>query len=516
MSFIISIILGLAKVLLKVMIKAILFTGAWAVIINYIPVYKLLTTDSTMPFADRFFLLLMSPSFLLMAYITIQNLVRLITQDPDFKLIVFAHGKSMEKKATDPTIKELYGESGVMFGESKGKLLVKPETQDGHVLVIGGAGSGKSSCVAIPTLNRWHESAFVIDIKGELKAKSDRPNKVNVFNPTDLTSLSYDPFYMLHESENLAQDVKDITLAIMPTPPNVKDPFWIESAQNVLTASLIYHFKNGYSFISAVTRTASSSIKELINKIYESDDDLAKIFIAQLVDAKDETISGIGTELMNKIMLFATDTQIMNALDPHTNRCISPQMLENGEDIFICIPEHKIEQWRSLLTLMCNQFLKHFEKRSEIDSKPILFLLDEFARLGKIQTILNGLATLRSKKITIAILTQSLAQLDLIYGKESRQVICDNCNYKAILKATDADTQEYFSKLVGTYEKTKKSSSANFEQYTSLGKGTGMSKTTEEKRIIKPEQFATLDRIVLLTPWGFCRATKKPYYLEKK
>ena len=52
-----------------------------------------------------------------------------------------------------------------------------------------------------------------------------------------------------------------------------------------------------------------------------------------------------------------------------------------------------------------------------------------------------------------AILTQSLAQLDLIYGRESRQVIADNCSYKAILKATDADTQEYFSKLVGTYDK---------------------------------------------------------------
>ena len=29
--------------------------------------------------------------------------------------------------------------------------VTKKETEDGHILVIGGAGSGKSSCVAIPT-----------------------------------------------------------------------------------------------------------------------------------------------------------------------------------------------------------------------------------------------------------------------------------------------------------------------------------------------------------------------------
>jgi type IV secretion system protein VirD4 len=109
-------------------------------------------------------------------------------------------------------------------------------------------------------------------------------------------------------------------------------------------------------------------------------------------------------------------------------------------------------------------------------------------------------------------LTQSLAQLDVIYGKEQRQVIADNCQYKAILNATDADTQDYFSRLVGTFDKAKHSTNANFGQYTGLGKGTGTSETTEEKRIIKPEEFSTLKDLVLLTPYGFTRIDKTPYY----
>lgn len=107
-----------------------------------------------------------------------------------------------------------------------------------------------------------------------------------------------------------------------------------------------------------------------------------------------------------------------------------------------------------------------------------------------------------------------MAQLDLIYSKSARQVIADNCTYKAILSATDGETQDYLSRLVGTYEKTKASTSANFEQMTGMGTGTGTSQTTEEKRIIKPEEFATLSDIVLLSPLGFFRVDKAPYYAD--
>jgi type IV secretion system protein VirD4 len=142
---------------------------------------------------------------------------------------------------------------------------------------------------------------------------------------------------------------------------------------------------------------------------------------------------------------------------------------------------------------------------------PILFLLDEFPRLGKIEGITDGLATLRGKNITMCVIVQSLAQLDLMYGKEARQVIADNCQYKAVLNATDAETQEYFSRIVGTYERLKISTNQHYNPrdfFSSYGRHT----TTEEKRKIKPEHFATLSNIALFTPFGFMRVEKTPYY----
>ena len=107
-----------------------------------------------------------------------------------------------------------------------------------------------------------------------------------------------------------------------------------------------------------------------------------------------------------------------------------------------------------------------------------------------------------------------MAQLDTIYGHNERKVISDTCSYKAISSATDADTQEYFSRLVGTYDKTRVSRNVNTDPYVGMPTGKGTHTSTEEKRIIKPEEFARLRDIVLLTPSGFYRVDKVPYYRE--
>jgi len=224
------------------------------------------------------------------------------------------------------------------------------------------------------------------------------------------------------------------------------------------------------------------------------------------------TLSGVMSELNRNIVIYTTDRYLVSCLS--NDKIISPHDLEQGKDVYINIPEHLLRQWKNFQTLIVNQFLSYFEQRPEYGADPILFLLDEFPRLGKVSAILDGLATLRSKKITICLIIQSLAQLDTIYGTNERKVISDTCAYKAILSATDAETQEYFSKLVGTYDKTETSYGTRHKPYTGFPDGTSTDTRKNEKRIIKPEEFATLQDAVLLTPFGFCRVDKAPYYRE--
>ena len=402
---------------------------------------------------------------------------------------------------------------GFVFGrDSDGHFVIKHEDKDGHIMIVGGVGTGKSTCIVMPTLRAWKSRIFVIDIKGELSAyaKKYRP-RIKVFSPQDKSACGYgyNPYAFLRDSTNLTQEVRAIAQAVIPLPPETKDPFWIESAQTLLTGAILHYYTLGYSFIETLREVQQNGAKRLIETVSNSPDDTARLCMGGFVDMTEKTLSGIFAELSRCIISLVTDSDIVSALS--SENTIEPVDLEYGYDIFLSVPEHLLRQWKNLLGLMVNQFLMFFERRNEGSNlPPILFLLDEFPRLGKIPFIMDGLATLRSKKITICLILQSLAQLDAIYGKDERRIISDTCAYKAVLSATDPDTQEYFSKLVGTYEKEKPTmTKALFNPL-----GNSRSVTTEEKPIIKPADFATLQDIVLLHPFdrGVTRVAKVPYW----
>lgn len=404
---------------------------------------------------------------------------------------------------------------GVVFGAHGRKWVCKPEHIDGHVLVVGGVGSGKSSCIAIPTLRAWNSRIFAIDIKGELyyQTAAYRKANVRVFNPLDDNSFGYNPYYVLDNSTNPAQEARAITQALIPLPPDVQDPFWIESAQSILTGAILHFHDAGLSFIATLSMIQEQSPTELIEAIYNSPVQQARYCVSSFIDSDEKLLSGIVLEISRNILPFITDNTLISCFSRQNN--ITPVDLEYGADIYIHIPEHLLRQWKGLLTLIVNQFMTFFEQREESNNNPILFLLDEFPRLGKVPAILDGLATLRSKKISMALIIQSLAQLDLIYGENARKVIADTCAYKAILSATDADTQDYFSRMVGTYDKQETSHGTNKEAFTGMPRGTSTNTQPQQRRIIKPEEFASLDDdMVLLTPKGYCRIDKKPYYRQ--
>jgi hypothetical protein len=348
----------------------------------------------------------------------------------------------------------------------------------------------------------------VVDIKGELYEKSRRPHAY-VFNPLKADALGYDPFYLLHGSADIIPEVRDIALTLCPLPPDTREPFWNQAAQNILTGHLLYSFRQGKSFSEALRLLQSIPAKVLME--VESKDADAKMFFLQYWGLKEQALASIMAELSNKVMPFAVDPHIQATLSKQD--IITPELLEQGHDIFLQIPEYKLEQWKPLVSLVVQQFCRHFERRPEGSATPILFLLDEFPRLGKMDVVVNGLTTLRSKKLTILLIIQSLAQLDATYGHDQRKVIADNCVYKVILQATDAETQQYFSKLVGTEERVKvtRTTSASILLFSKNPDST--STTTEEKPIIKPEEFATLNCIVILSPHGLVFVQKWPYYL---
>lgn len=378
--------------------------------------------------------------------------------------------------------------------------------------------SGKSSCIAIPSLLAWRDSVFAIDIKGELyeNTKNQRRN-IRVFNPTVPNAWGYNPFHLLdYADENQAQDAETIARALVPMPADVKEPFWIKGAQDMLTAAILHYYNDNKTFIQTLTEILSKSATELVNVIQQSQNINARFYIGGFVGADVKYLSGVFMELRQHITVYVTDKNLYDSLSK-LNHSIKPEDLEKGIDIYIQIPEHLLEQWKNLLTLIVKQFLTHFQKRpiatSQTPIPPILFLLDEFARLGKIEGITDALATLRSKKVTICMLLQNLSQLDVTYGEKSRDDIIGTCSYQAVLRVTDLKTQKYFSEKTGTYDREKTTDSIN-RNILGIKTGTGTSKTTEERKKIKHEEFGIMSGVVLFAQFapGFFKIDRAPYW----
>lgn len=530
MGILLQIIMAIPKLVIGIGKIAIKTGLAWfAVPIAFWGIYEWRTDDLmslgngfSNPVANVVWNLLMWLALVLAVLTLIQNLIRMVKKEPKFSILkaIINIGKKkkigFEAKLDGDTIdaKTEKRLSGVVFGKLGNEYITQPETTDGHVLIIGGTGSGKTSAIAIPTLISWKERVFAIDIKGELYEKTRAARNeamIKVFNPEDRNTCKYDPFFMLRKARDISSEARSLALAICPLPPETKDKIWITSAQNMLTGFILYFFGLDFNFSETMSSIKSKPLRELLDEIITSDDEKAKQYINNFADMADETLFSIYGELDTHITVFATNDDLQWALTG-TGDCITPEDLETGHDIFCCIQMDKIDEWTDLLQMMCNQFLKFFERRPKENKTPILFFIDEFPRLGKIESISKGLGTLRANKIHIALIVQSVIDLNVHYGKDIATVISDNCTYKAIVKATHPDTQEWCSKLVGKYDKEKESQNYNADML-GMGKGQGTSTTTEQRYIIEPDKFGHLENeIVCIFPNGYRMVEKiKPW-----
>lgn len=79
---------------------------------------------------------------------------------------------------------------------------------------------------------------------------------------------------MLNEDSNnqkILEDMQLIAFSLIPMPANITDPFWKNSARNLLTGFLIYFYNQGFTnFISIIDEILSKPIQVTIQKIVET------------------------------------------------------------------------------------------------------------------------------------------------------------------------------------------------------------------------------------------------------
>lgn len=78
---------------------------------------------------------------------------------------------------------------------------------------------------------------------------------------------------------------------------------------------------------------------------------------------------------------------------------------------------------------------------------PILFVLDNFERIPKINSLVSGLTSGTYVKMSFLLLTSDLKELQRVYGTEDVESIVSNASYKLIIAESNSKLSQHFSDL---------------------------------------------------------------------
>lgn len=408
---------------------------------------------------------------------------------------------------------KLINHNGLVFGKKGNQLVAKPNDMDGNVAIFGGAGTGKTASNLIPTLLTYQGNAFVVDIKPELLPKTGHlhPNKkvLNFITP----ELAYDPLAVIDSYT----DVVDLAQTLIPISSDIKEPYFKESAQNIL-ASACWEFKGSKSFSEIAEWLTANPADKIIEYLSASDKSETKILINAVAGIKSEQLASLMNELRNTLVVFATDPVLRQLSGKGAS--ISPQDIEENW-IYLVLPESKLQVYKRYLSLIVSQFTRYLTQRPEKAQPNILMALDEFPRLGFMPAFTDAISTLRSRNVSVMILLQSLAQLDTIYQENGRKVIMDNMHYVVVHNALDNTSQQYFSDRAGAKTAVIKGKSVG----TGGSAGTidalfGSHSTNYNQQsvpLIRPEEFSNLEKPILYAyKLGVARVDKAYWFKDNR
>lgn len=403
--------------------------------------------------------------------------------------------------------------SGFPIYYSKNLKKVYFDTKTPHYIYLGSTGSGKSVTAVIPTCAfissaKNKKSVFITDPKGEIfettsKMFSDRgykiitidfrnpelSNRINILEPiiveyekyieyerlslqeiNENKKLEYNNFSMNSLAETYRL-ISSLSSLIMQEKQEQKDPFWNESAKNLLEG-LIGFFLEEYK-AKNITRNqiTMTSIKKFQNSTMENKN--SKIFKDYInsksygLKSKDSLISILSASDNTYKSITAVFGQKMNIFDDINVANITSNSDFNfnilGKEpvaLYVIVPDED-KTYFPLITIITGMLYKELIKLANINENKKLkceidFILDEFANCPPLPDIESIVSVARSRGMHFHFFIQSFSQLENVYGKNVSQIILDNCGLM-YLKTNTQETAELISKRLG--KKTIESSS---------------------------------------------------------
>jgi len=296
---------------------------------------------------------------------------------------------------------------------------------EGSLITIAPPGSGKTQCFVLPNMLSWKGAVVVLDIKGEIYAATSKWRSQNIgpvykFSPLDpANSHCYNPLSFIRQESDYIWEDSRFLADMMIVPSATNDPFWENSARDVITAAIAY--------ITMYNPPQQRAISKVMDILYGIGWDEMVIALKTNVMVNAMRQSGHSLASIEKKTLDSVLRTAQSSMSAWQGERISkvtqksdwsPLDLRKGSPtIYICINPNEIDSYLSLLRVVIAQHIRMLT--SELpgrDAVPVLFMLDELPRLKKMPPIDEALNIGRQYGIKLWMFAQSYGQLKEAYS----------------------------------------------------------------------------------------------------
>ncbi|WP_434717140.1 type IV secretion system DNA-binding domain-containing protein [Paraburkholderia sp. A2RO-4L] len=347
-----------------------------------------------------------------------------------------------------------------------------------HFFVVGSTGSGKS--VAITNLMDHIEArgdiALVVDSGGGFTSRYFTPGRDHIVNPFDDRCAPWSP------TAELAGPWDAEALAKSMIPDGVGDSKeWNGYAQTFVT-----------SVMRRLSEKGRMSIKDLLYYVQAASlEELTPLLAgtpaaAQLVS--DKTFGSIRTIAANYLATYAY-------LSDNENPFSVAKFIraEKPGFLFLSYRDDQLDSLRNMISCVLDVAARTILALPESQTRRVWLIIDEFASIGKVQSI-EAVAT-KARKMGGCLLLglQSVSQLQDRYGEKAAQTILSCLSSWLVLRCSDAETSEYVSKYIGDAEVSRMTRN---ESTSDTGGGSdGRSEQIQTQRAVMPVQLQRLKNL---------------------
>lgn len=361
------------------------------------------------------------------------------------------------------------GSDGLLIGRDldTGKLL----RYDGpaHLLTLAPTRAGKGVGTVIPNLLLAERSVLVIDPKGENAKIAGEARKrfgaVHILDPFGVTGMpasAYNPLGRLDaESPDLGEDAASLAEALVMDPPGQQsEAHWNEEAKALLSGLIMFAVAH-----EDQDRKTLATVREYLTLPPER-------FRALLELMQDSAAAGGLIARAANRFLGKSDREaasVMSSAQRHTHFMDSPRIAaatarsdfqfsalrHDLTSIFLVLPPNRLDAYSRWLRLLVAQALQDIARDAEAAQagsqrlkQPALFLLDEFAALGRLEAVERAMGLMAGYGLQLWPILQDMSQLKDLYGARANTFVA-NAGVLQTFGVNDFETAKWLSQMIG-------------------------------------------------------------------